>query len=382
MGAIKLDILNKSFRLQKVEDNFLNISKKACAGVYVFGFNGMEKDDEIFNVTGSSYTAEFWQYDSRLGRRWNTDPVRYAWQSSYAAFNNNPIYFSDPLGLEGTDPPKGYKDNGKGTATKTNTDGTTWTMKQGADGNWTGTGGDMGTLPEVTVGAEAPKTVDYSNYSIKGLENKINGLSSNPIYRYMQLNNIHSFGSGIKWGNGLNPEQQARHDQWMSGIYAMTYGLHIAIGATVALPMAIEAIPTASVKGVSLFSTKLWAGKATISFFSQMLMNNGNVNIVGLTSDALTAPGFGSLVFNSGVSSAFELNINMYDRGKITTRSVFGSKSVTTTALQMGTSMLIGTKVNFLSKQANNAGKIMILAPNAFGTQGLNRLYDKKASDK
>ena len=34
----------------------------------------MEMDNEVNNITGSSYTAEFWQYDSRLGRRWNVDP--------------------------------------------------------------------------------------------------------------------------------------------------------------------------------------------------------------------------------------------------------------------------------------------------------------------
>jgi RHS repeat-associated protein len=66
---------------------------------------GQEKDDEIAG-SGNSYTAEYWQYDSRLGRRWNVDPITYPWQSSYAAFNNNPIYFTDPLGLEG-DPPTG-----------------------------------------------------------------------------------------------------------------------------------------------------------------------------------------------------------------------------------------------------------------------------------
>ena len=71
---------------------------------YSYGFNGQEKDDEV--ATGI-YTAEFWEYDSRIGRRWNTDPVVYPWQSPYATFNNNPIYFADPSGLEGTnDPPK------------------------------------------------------------------------------------------------------------------------------------------------------------------------------------------------------------------------------------------------------------------------------------
>jgi len=69
---------------------------------YRFGFNGQEKDNEI----GSGiYTAEYWEYDSRIGRRWNVDPVTYAWQSSYACFNNNPIALIDPLGLAAGDPP-------------------------------------------------------------------------------------------------------------------------------------------------------------------------------------------------------------------------------------------------------------------------------------
>jgi RHS repeat-associated protein len=65
------------------------------------GAGGQEMDNEISGV-GNSYTAEYWQYDPRLGRRWNIDPVTYPWQSSYATFNNNPIYFVDPQGLEGT----------------------------------------------------------------------------------------------------------------------------------------------------------------------------------------------------------------------------------------------------------------------------------------
>lgn len=66
--------------------------------------NGQEKDYEIFE---GSYTAEFWQYDSRLGRRWNTDPVVDASQSPYACFNNNPIFFSDPNGDTPGEPYKG-----------------------------------------------------------------------------------------------------------------------------------------------------------------------------------------------------------------------------------------------------------------------------------
>ena len=67
---------------------------------YRFGFNGQERE---LGINQSVTAAEYWFYDGRLGRRWNVDPVTgsYPWQSPYAAFNNNPIYFADPLGLQG-----------------------------------------------------------------------------------------------------------------------------------------------------------------------------------------------------------------------------------------------------------------------------------------
>lgn len=74
--------------------------------------NGQEKQDELFKGANS---AEYWMYDSRIGRRWEIDPIIYPWQSGYGTFNNNPIYFSDPLGLEGTD---GDKGKGKSRAQK------------------------------------------------------------------------------------------------------------------------------------------------------------------------------------------------------------------------------------------------------------------------
>ncbi len=43
-------------------------------------------------------TAEFWQYDARIGRRWNVDPKPNVSISPYAAFENNGIFNSDPLG--------------------------------------------------------------------------------------------------------------------------------------------------------------------------------------------------------------------------------------------------------------------------------------------
>ena len=66
---------------------------------YRYGFNGQEKSDEI-DPAGNSMTAEFWQYDARIGRRWNLEPlaVKYPALSPYMALGNNPIEFIDVNG--------------------------------------------------------------------------------------------------------------------------------------------------------------------------------------------------------------------------------------------------------------------------------------------
>ena len=70
---------------------------------YRYGFNGQEKSDEV-NEDGNSYTAEFWQYDARIGRRWNLDPKPTVGISQYSAFSNNPISFIDIKGDTTGDP--------------------------------------------------------------------------------------------------------------------------------------------------------------------------------------------------------------------------------------------------------------------------------------
>lgn len=69
---------------------------------YRYGMNGQEKDNEIFE---GAYTAEFWEYDSRTGRRWNVDPIVKCHESPYATFANNPIFVVDINGDTG-DPNK------------------------------------------------------------------------------------------------------------------------------------------------------------------------------------------------------------------------------------------------------------------------------------
>lgn len=62
-----------------------------------YGFNNQEKDDEIIGA-GNTTTAAFWEYDTRLGRRWNLDPKPDFSVSNYATFADNPIFFVDVLG--------------------------------------------------------------------------------------------------------------------------------------------------------------------------------------------------------------------------------------------------------------------------------------------
>jgi hypothetical protein len=69
---------------------------------YRFGFNGQESDNEVYGGK-ASYTAEFWQYDSRLGRRWNIDMELKFWESPYSTFAGNPILLIDPFGADTID---------------------------------------------------------------------------------------------------------------------------------------------------------------------------------------------------------------------------------------------------------------------------------------
>jgi hypothetical protein len=62
---------------------------------YRYSINGQEKESELNeNIT----TAQFWEYDSRIGRRWNIDPVTKDDESPYLTFGGNPIVMMDPDG--------------------------------------------------------------------------------------------------------------------------------------------------------------------------------------------------------------------------------------------------------------------------------------------
>ena len=73
---------------------------RSFSPTYRYGMTSQEKD---FEITEGVYTADFWEYDSRSGRRWNIDPLAYKYPnvSPYSTFNNSPILYNDPTGQSG-----------------------------------------------------------------------------------------------------------------------------------------------------------------------------------------------------------------------------------------------------------------------------------------
>jgi hypothetical protein len=67
--------------------------------LYNYGMNGIMKDNQIRNINGADYGADFSEPDALIDNRRNQDPIVFPWQSPYVIFNDNPIYYSDPTGL-------------------------------------------------------------------------------------------------------------------------------------------------------------------------------------------------------------------------------------------------------------------------------------------
>ena len=71
----------------------------SSVNLYRYGFNGMEKDDEV-SGSGNSYTTFYRLNDPRIGRWRSVDPKAdlMPWASTYVSMGNNPILATDPKG--------------------------------------------------------------------------------------------------------------------------------------------------------------------------------------------------------------------------------------------------------------------------------------------
>src|SRR5690606_22974655 len=75
-------------------------TSSACSG-YRYGFNGMEKDDEVKGA-GNSYDFGARMYDARLGRflRFDNNIKEHTSESPYSAIRNSTIHYVDHDGKE------------------------------------------------------------------------------------------------------------------------------------------------------------------------------------------------------------------------------------------------------------------------------------------
>ena len=158
---------------------------------YRFGFNTQEKVDEINGSVGTHYTAQFWEYDARIGVRWNRDPITMPWHSPYAVLNGNPIAFVDPQG----DSPFGFLGKffrGIGNTLR----GDSWSSRTSSrhvgkrnnekpegTSNWRGL---LNVFRDLKLGAPAGRMVNQG--WVGGGSGSFSDLSGNPIDRTATLN--------------------------------------------------------------------------------------------------------------------------------------------------------------------------------------------------
>jgi RHS repeat-associated protein len=219
--------------------------------------NGQEKDDEI---ASGLYTAEYWEYDSRLSRRWNLDPVDQVSISNYATFRNDPIRYADPNGAEAEDKRLFDRKSGKQVGYEKDLNGTDYITDE--YGHFTDDG--KGFISEVTV---KPQDRDAVAQNAQRIDN------SRASSRAMS-HSMDQFSKGLLFGS-------------------------FAIAAAPLLPYALPAVAEGGV-GSFLSGAAL---RTSIDAAAQMAVNNGDVSKLDV-GDALMSgfltPG-GSAILGGGI---------------------------------------------------------------------------------
>ncbi len=73
--------------------------RKMFLEYYRFSYNGQERLTDL-SLANDHTTALFWEYDTKLAKRWNLDPKLKTWESGYCVLGGNPVSNLDPLGDE------------------------------------------------------------------------------------------------------------------------------------------------------------------------------------------------------------------------------------------------------------------------------------------
>ena len=278
---------------------------------YRYGFNGQMKSDEI---GGDSYTATYWEYDARTGRRWNVDPILKTWESPYATFGGNPVLNTDPDGadwykdtkgknkgdvvfMEGSGKHNGYK-NITGSWTKRNSGGFSYLYGHGKGDVLQSGANDL--LQGVTV----TSTVKHSLADKSGLS-IFNNTGPSRVWKEDYWNYKQD---GNK--TGLDAGRIAMYDRWIQADKDYR-NMQLAAVGIMAAPLVVAAAPEAF---AATMTTRLVSvgGDATVQYVSnipQYGFGVNNLNQMNITSlgGSFLAPG--SAFMSSFIGNGFSYSI-------------------------------------------------------------------------
>ena len=264
---------------------------------------------------GNSYTTQFRQYDPRLGRWKSLDPLagKFPGMIPFVAFNNNPIYFTDPLGLEGEGPGDGDK--------KKNKKGNGFWKKRDKNGDLTNEDADTRQLPDVTVNVPLPdkeKEEINARRRIKGIpsiqfENKLtkaqqkilldrfnrmaarSGVWSkgtqelyDAIYygrdsydKYFNYNPVFGESFAYYWNQGAKARDKKSIGHQLQIFAATTIGS--SMGITIVVPWALEGggymLAEVSFSGISTGISYLFSYSTKITFAERFFSGASNLTI-------------------------------------------------------------------------------------------------------
>jgi len=187
MGAKKLTYNNKTNHYYPY--GMLLPNRHEDAGEYRYGFNGMEKDDEV-SGEGNSYDYGARLYNPRVGRWFSVDPLAHLreWVSPYNFVQNNPINRTDPTGALDGEYDVTHDEDGNEVKTKTSTLGDA----EGIDFNHHLDGTQKGNTEIVNNNTGTTNWINDGVRLIRGYTQRSNSTNWNSIYS--------------EWQNGTWPE--------------------------------------------------------------------------------------------------------------------------------------------------------------------------------
>ncbi|OFX60748.1 MAG: hypothetical protein A2046_07880 [Bacteroidetes bacterium GWA2_30_7] len=266
---------------------------------YRFGFNGVEKDDEIRGLTGTNYTFKFREYDPLTGRFWSVDPLasKYPWNSTYAFAENDVIRSID---IEGLEKWKMSSTDGKTTATSEGP----WSTKT-LDEFSAKTGLSADNNPDETINKNTISPIPYKGEITKGFLNDYTFNLQNK-----EITQTPNFNMGVGMGilNGVNPLNwfSSTDNSGMSKEYQAGFGFGNFMGASITSIAAPEALAAMTTKNGFLLGS-----------FSLTLKNDLNVSFIASEKSL----GYGTFQYSTIAPKSF-LSSNFFGRNmlQITTK--------------------------------------------------------------